>query len=122
MQQEAQKVDLVAVKSRAKAIFCATYKYPSIPFRSIGRPCFAWAMQLARFELINGTDAERDERAAQKIAEGYRFNIDQLEFQVQRRSFGSYTTTPDGAPEVRAIYARALQIARDHHRAQKAVA
>jgi hypothetical protein len=33
--------------SRAWAIFRQTYNYPAIPFRSIGRPCFAWALRRA---------------------------------------------------------------------------
>ena len=33
-----------AIMSRAWAIFRERYNYPAIPFRSIGRPCFAWAL------------------------------------------------------------------------------
>jgi hypothetical protein len=32
---------------RAWAIFRTTYNFPAIPFRSIGRPCFAWALRKA---------------------------------------------------------------------------
>lgn len=35
------------IMSRAWAIFRQTYNYPAIPFRSIGRPCFAWALRRA---------------------------------------------------------------------------
>ena len=35
------------IMSRAWAIFRQTYRYPAIPFASIGRPCFAWALRMA---------------------------------------------------------------------------
>jgi hypothetical protein len=41
------KSDRAAIMRRAWAIFRDTYRYPSIPFRSIGRPCFAWALRKA---------------------------------------------------------------------------
>ena len=40
----------LAIKTRAKAIFCQRYSYPAIPFRSIGRNCFKSAMAIARQE------------------------------------------------------------------------
>jgi len=36
-----------AIMVRAWAIFRQTYHYPAVPFRSIGRPCFAWALRRA---------------------------------------------------------------------------
>jgi hypothetical protein len=57
-----------------------------------------------------------DENEARKIAAEHNFNIETLSFEVNRRSFGSFTTTPDGSPERRAIYARALEIARAEQR------
>lgn len=36
-----------AIMTRAWEIFRATYRYPSIPFASIGRGCFAWALRKA---------------------------------------------------------------------------
>jgi hypothetical protein len=42
--------DFLALKARAKEIFCATYSYPAVPFRSIGRRCFKSAMVAARRE------------------------------------------------------------------------
>lgn len=60
-----------------------------------------------------------DEAEARKIAAEHNFNIETLTFEVERRRFGSFTTTPDGSPERRGIYARALEIAsaeqRSHH-------
>jgi hypothetical protein len=32
---------------RAWAIFRQTYHYPAVPFRSLGHPCFAWALRRA---------------------------------------------------------------------------
>jgi hypothetical protein len=40
-----------SVMSRAWAIFRATYHYTAIPFRSIGRKCFAWALRAAWAEV-----------------------------------------------------------------------
>jgi hypothetical protein len=37
--------------ARAWEIFRATYGYPSVPFRSIGRECFAWALRKAWWEV-----------------------------------------------------------------------
>ena len=39
-----------ALMSRAWIIFRQTYSYPAIPFHSIGRPCFAWALRMAWHE------------------------------------------------------------------------
>ena len=39
--------DRAQIMKRAWAIFRATYNYPAVPFRSIGRPCFAWALRRA---------------------------------------------------------------------------
>jgi len=41
------KFDRKAILVRAWAIFRETYHYPSVPFLSIGRPCFAWALRQA---------------------------------------------------------------------------
>lgn len=35
------------VMARAWELFRQTYRYPSIPFASIGRKCFAWALKTA---------------------------------------------------------------------------
>lgn len=40
-------MDRRSVMTRAWAIFRQTYNYPGIPFRSIGRRCFAWALRRA---------------------------------------------------------------------------
>src|SRR5579871_784563 len=58
------KFDRAAIMRRAWVIFRDTYRYPSIPFRSIGRPCFAWALrkawaeakELARVEAMTTDD------------------------------------------------------------------
>lgn len=47
-----------AVMNAAWQIFRETYKYPAIPFRSIGRECFAWALK----------EAHRRAREAARIA------------------------------------------------------
>src|SRR5215207_745499 len=36
-----------AVMTRAWAIFRETYDYPRMPFRSLGRRCFVWALRAA---------------------------------------------------------------------------
>ncbi|HWL04239.1 MAG TPA: hypothetical protein VNQ99_04800 [Xanthobacteraceae bacterium] len=41
------KFDRKAILVRAWAIFRETYHYPSVPFSSIGRSCFAWALRKA---------------------------------------------------------------------------
>jgi hypothetical protein len=110
--------NILEVKARAKSIFAKTYHYPEVPFRSIGRRCFKWAMDMARFEAEHGTKGERAEREAQQIAAAHGFNIETLTFEVERRKFGSFTTTGEGSPERQAIYRRALDIARtkqSHH-------
>lgn len=38
------------IKDRAKQIFAETYGYPRLPFKSIGRKCFAAALANARAE------------------------------------------------------------------------
>ena len=35
------------IMQRAWAIFRQTYRYPAVPFRSLGRECFAWALREA---------------------------------------------------------------------------
>jgi hypothetical protein len=51
------------VKERAKAIFSRTFGYPSVPFRSIGRPCFAWAMKEAARQITAEAKAAAMPRA-----------------------------------------------------------
>lgn len=48
----------LATKTLAKQIFGRTYNYPAVPFRSLGRECFAWAMK----------EAARQTREAARIA------------------------------------------------------
>lgn len=43
----ANHMEYQAVMKRAWAIFRTTYRYPAIPFASIGRRCFAWALRKA---------------------------------------------------------------------------
>ena len=50
--------DRKAVMTRAWVIFRQTYNYPAVRFRSIGRPCFAWALK----------EAWRQAREAARIA------------------------------------------------------
>lgn len=40
--------DAAAIRTTAKAIFCKTYGYPRMTFRSIGREAFRWAMNEAK--------------------------------------------------------------------------
>lgn len=51
-------MDRSAIMHQAWTIFRSTYHYPAVPFRSIGRPCFAWALR----------EAWRQERAAARVA------------------------------------------------------
>lgn len=61
----------------------------------------AWERQLAA-----------EEAEVQQIAAAHGYNIETLTFEVERRNFGSFTTTGEGSPERRAIYDRALAFAR----------
>ena len=47
-------VDMKNVMNRAWTIFRETYNYPRMPFRFIGRPCFAWALRKAWAEYPAG--------------------------------------------------------------------
>lgn len=59
------------------------------------------------------TPHERLVRAdAEQLARSYRYDVDALSFEVDRRSAGSFTTTPEGSPEQRGRYFRALTVAR----------
>lgn len=40
-------LDQSEIMRQAWAIFRQTYNYPAIPFRSIGRQCYAWALRKA---------------------------------------------------------------------------
>ena len=99
----------LAIKTRAKAIFSETYHYPATPFRSIGRSCFRWALERAKMEAAHGTDAERFEWEAQKIA--LNNSIPQIKFEIERRRYGSFAMTLDGAPSRKRVFERALAIA-----------
>lgn len=103
--------NILEVKRRAKVIFGDVYKYPAIPFRSIGRACFKWALDRARFEMVHGTPAERAEREAQNIAAQYQFDVEALHFQCERRRYGSFSTTTEGTNERLAVFTRALRLA-----------
>ena len=41
------KFDRAAIMTKAWAIFREAYHCPAVPFRSIGRPCFGWALREA---------------------------------------------------------------------------
>ncbi len=41
------KIAPAEVMRRAWALFSFNYNYPLVPFRSIGRRCFAWALRTA---------------------------------------------------------------------------
>jgi hypothetical protein len=78
--------------SRAWAIFRETYNYPRIPFRSIGRQCFAWALRKAWAELRSAqhSDAAISTRliAIQTELDGLRYrsfgtNIGRLEAELK---------------------------------------
>jgi len=43
-------IDRRAVMLRAWEIFRERYKYPQMPFKSIGRKCFGWALHVAHHE------------------------------------------------------------------------
>lgn len=45
------KFDRRAIMKRAWAIFCQHYGYPTMPYRSIGRRCFASALRMAWWEV-----------------------------------------------------------------------
>lgn len=78
------KFDRAAIMRRAWAIFCDTYCYPAIPFHSIGRPCFVWALrkawaeakELARVKALTADDRAALVTTLQRSIELERFNDD----------------------------------------------
>lgn len=50
------KFDRASIMRRAWALFRQTYRYPDIPFRSIGRPCFTSCLRKAWAEARKATD------------------------------------------------------------------
>ena len=58
------------IMKRAWVIFSETYCYPSVPFKSIGRKCFAWALRQAWAEAkqaVEAADNAADRNQAQLI-------------------------------------------------------
>ena len=52
---------------------------------------------------------------ARMVAAHYKFDTDALRYEVDRRSFGSFTTTLEGSPAQRDRYQRALDYATKHN-------
>jgi hypothetical protein len=85
------------IRSKAKEIFSATYNYPRMPFRSIGRACFKWALVEARRQL---TEAER---LAALPAEAKAARIAELHNQLALSQFsGSYRAHASRAAAIEA--------------------
>jgi hypothetical protein len=72
---------------RAWAIFRQTYNYPAIPFRRIGRSCFAWALRQA-WQEAKQAEAAAAIPAAVKADTAVRLNreLDLLEYRADYRT------------------------------------
>jgi hypothetical protein len=55
-QDNSVQISPATVMRRAWAIFSETYGYPRMPFRSIGRACFAWALRKAWAEVRSAAE------------------------------------------------------------------
>ena len=77
----ANTINRAAVMRRAWAIFRETYQYPSIPFKSIGRKCFAWAMKQAWAEVKEAA------RVAAIPADAKAARIETLQAAIEREYF-----------------------------------
>lgn len=55
--------------------------------------------------------AERLRADAEQLAADYDYDVDALQFQWERRQFGSFSTTLAGSPEQRDRYKRAFEVA-----------
>jgi hypothetical protein len=76
------------IMQAAWAIFRKTYRYPEVPFKSIGRQCFAWALRKAHAE------AKERARLAAMAADAKAARIDALRREIELATYAdSYTTT-----------------------------
>lgn len=98
------------IRRLAWAIFREVYKYPSIPYRSIGPQCLRWSVREAARRLRFGTDAQNLEREAQTAAARYGNDPSDLSHQFARWQFGSLADTRNAA-HMRAVFSRAIKIA-----------
>jgi len=62
------------------------------------------------------------DRDAGVLAATFGYEIDRLQFEIDRRNFGSFTTTLSGSPNEQARYRRALAIAKAKRDAAKIAA
>jgi len=83
------RVSANGVMARAWAILSETYSYPQIPFRSIGRKCFAWALRKAWAEAwaAAALAATSAEELTARVAE-----IDRELGDLKYRGFSTHTT------------------------------
>lgn len=102
-----------AIRRRAWELMRSVYKYPAIPYASIGRRCLRWCIEKAVHEMKHGTEAERFEREAAELAEKHGYSVSALHYHMMRYSFGSLSTTL-GAQRKVDLYARAMNIAARH--------
>jgi hypothetical protein len=101
------------IMRRAWAIFRETYGYPSIPFRSIGRECFGWALRKAWAEARAAAElsATPTEALAARI-EGIEREIDSLKY----RNWGTNVSREtdrlrdEAGPLVAELFRRSVEI------------
>lgn len=97
------------IMSRAWAIFREKYNYPRVPFRSIGKACFAWALKMAWHE------ARETARLAAEGIERLRSGLVAIE--TPRHRVGLSTSYTGRAEEIVArantvrLYRAALELA-----------
>lgn len=76
----------------------------------------------AQFERrrLEGIEDERRlvarQKEARELAARFGWDVKRLQFEVDRRSFGSFTLTLDGSSQQRDLYCSALNIAWEHRR------
>lgn len=78
----AAKIEPRAVMIRAWTIFRSTYRYPAVPFASIGRQCFAWSLKEAWRQLK--TEAAEAARLAATPADVRTAHIARLTVALER--------------------------------------
>jgi hypothetical protein len=84
--------DASEIRKAAKQIFCATYHYPAMPLRKIGRKGFRWALneakrratEAARIAAIPADVKARRIAALRDEAEGLKFKNGWRSLQARR--------------------------------------
>jgi len=123
---EAGEIDGARVEAIAQAEFAKRPWWPLERHREQQQDFAQFELENhARMALANVEwDAKKAAEQAQveKIAADYSYDVERLAFEVQRRAFGSFTTTIDGSPERSALFERARKFAAERRQAERAQA